>query len=357
MATSYGTLGVSDLLAATGQSIADYGEDRAYEALANGLAAHNALVKDMVTELCEVTSDRLSRFGTTGGGEMVEVDEYGAADTQKSVPGSNVGFPLRKQQYAVQWTNTFMLTNTPAELAGQFTAGSDADLRRIQRDIARALFKPTNNLTYVDRLTDLAVLPIRAFLNADSTGIPYGPNGEVFDGTTHTHYLGTASLVAANVSALIETVVEHGVGGGVRLFINRAQEAAIRAMTSNFTAYTDTRIIYADTVTRASGANDVTLLYNKSIGIFDAAEVWIKPWVPAGYLFVADTNTPMKPLRLRTRTGTLDGLGALRIAAEHSHYPLYAKTMEREYGISPWTRWNGAALFTTNATYANPTIN
>jgi hypothetical protein len=355
--TSYGTLSVSDLLAATGQSIADYGEDKAFAAIAQGLAAHNALVRDMLTSLCDVTAERLGRFGTTGAGEMIEVDEFGAADTQKVVPGSNVGWPLRKVQYAIQWTRTYMLTHTPAELAGQFEAAKDADIRRIQRDIARAFFKPTNNLTYVDRLTDLAVLPIRALLNADSTGIPYGPNGEVFDGTTHTHYLGTASLVAANVSALIETVVEHGVGSGIRLYINRAQEAAIRAMTSNFTPYIDARIIPADTTTRANGSLDMTALYNRAIGVFDAAEVWIKPWVPSGYMLAVDTSTPMKPLRVRTRTGTLEGLGALSIAADHEHYPLRAQMMEREFGIAAWTRWNGAALFTTNATYANPTIN
>lgn len=354
---AYGTLSVSDLLAATGQTIADYGEDKAFEAIANGLSAHNALVADMVTSLCEVTAERLGRFGTTGAGEMIDLDEFGAPDTQKVVPGANVGWPLRKVGYAIQWTRTYMMIKTPAELAGQFDAAKDADLRRIQRDIARAFFKPTNNLTYIDRLTDNAVLPLRALLNADSTGIPYGPNGETFDGTTHTHYLGTASLVAANVSALIETVVEHGVGGGMRLYINRAQEAAVRAMTGNFTAYLDARIVPADTTTRANGSLDMTALYNRSIGVFDAAEVWIKPWVPAGYMFAVDTSTPMKPLRIRTRTGTLQGLGALSIAADHEHYPLRAQTMEREYGISVWTRWNGAALFTTNATYANPTIN
>ena len=352
----YGTLSVSDLLAATGQTIADFGEDNAYKAIAQGLDAHNQITSEMVTELCEVTGDRLSRFGTTGSGEMVEVDEFGAADTQKVSPGANVGFPLRKQQYALQWTRTYMLTHTPAELAGQFDAGKDADIRRIQRDIARAFFTPTNNLTYIDRLTDLAELPIRAFLNADSTGIPYGPNGETFNGATHTHYLGTATLVAANVSALIETVVEHGVGGGVRLYIHRAQEAAIRGMTGNFTSYLDARIIPASTTTRANGTNDATQLHNKSIGIFDAAEVWIKPWVPANYMAVTDTSTPMKPLRLRTRTGTMEGLGALGIAADHEHYPLRAQTMEREYGIAAWTRWNGAALLINNATYSAPTI-
>jgi hypothetical protein len=344
-------------LAATGQTIADYGEDNAFGAIANGLAAHNRLVADMVTTLCDVTAERLSRYGAPGAMDMVDLDEGGAPDTQKILPGANVGWPLRKTGVAIQWTRTYMQTHTPAELAGQFDAAKDADIRRLQRDIARAIFKPTNNLTYIDALTDNAVLPIRALLNADSTGIPYGPNGEVFDGSTHTHYLGTASMTAANVSALIETVVEHGVGGGMKLFINRAQEAAIRGFTSNFTAYIDARITPPTTAAYAGGSLNTTDLYNRAIGVFDAAEVWIKPWVPANYLFATDTSSPQKPLRIRTRSGTMEGLGALSIAADHEHYPLRAQTMDREFGIAAWTRWNGAALYISNATYANPTIN
>ncbi len=356
MATAYGTLSVTDLLAATGQTIANFGEDNAFQAINEGLAAHNRVVQSMVGELISVTSERLGRYGTVSDGEMIEIDEFGAPDTQKLAAGANVGWPLRKQSYAIQWTRTYMLTHTPAELAAQFDGAAAADIRRIRRDIARAWFTPTNNLTYVDALTDRAVLPIRAFLNADGAGIPYGPNGETFDGATHTHFLGTASLVAANVVSLIETVVEHGAGGAVRLYINRAQEAAVRAM-ANFVAYTDARIINGANVTSANGSLDQANLVNRAIGVFDSAEVWVKPWVPANYMAVADVSTPMKPLRLRTRTGTLQGLGAFRIEADHEHYPLRAQTMEREYGIAAWTRWNGAALQTNNATYTNPTIN
>ena len=90
--------------------------------------------------------------------------------------------------------------------------------------------------------------------------------------------------------------------------------------------------------------------------MFDAAEVWVKPWIPANYMFATDVSTPQKPLRIRTRTGALTGLGAFQIAADHEHYPLRAQTMDREFGVAAWTRWNGAALLTNNATYSAPTI-
>ena len=351
----YGTLSVSDLLAANQQSIARYGEDKAFEAIQNGLDAHNEIVKEMISDLCEVSDVRLTRYGGDGAMDMVEVDEFGSVDASKILPGSNVGFPLRKQMIAIQWTRTYMQTHTPQELAGQFTAAQDADVRRIRRDIARAFFKPTNVLTYTDNLTDRVVLPIRALLNADGAAIPYGPNGETFDGTTHTHYLGTAALVAANVSALIETVLEHRATAQIKLYANRAQEAAIRAM-ANFTPYYDPRLTIGETITRATGPLDMTNLYDRAIGTFDSAEVWIQPWVPANYILAVDPYAPVKPLRIRTRTGTLDGLGALNIDADHEHAPLRANSMSREYGIAALTRFAGAALFTTSATYANPVI-
>jgi hypothetical protein len=248
-----------------------------------------------------------------------------------------------------------MLTQTAGELAGQYVAARDADMRAIYRNMKRAIFVPTNNLTYLDRLQSNVVLPLRALLNADGTGIPNGPNGETFDGATHTHYLATAALVAANVSSLIETVVEHGTAGMVRLYINRAQEAAIRAM-PNFQPYIDARITPASTTSRANGALDMVNLGNRAIGTFDAAEVWIKPWIVAGYLFAFDFRSTQKTLCFRTRTGQPTGLGALAIAADHEHYPLRAQHMEREYGIGVFNRTNGAVLFAGGGSYVSPVI-
>lgn len=352
---TYGTLSVSDLLAANGQSIAHYGEDRAFEAIQNGLDAHNEIVKEMVSDLCETSMERLTRYGGDAAMEMVALDEYGDPDAQKILPGSNVGFPLRKRGVKIQWTRTFMLTHTPPELANQFLAARDADVRAIRKDIASAFFTPTNNLAYVDALTDRVTLPIRALLNADGAAIPYGPNGETFDGTVHTHYLATATLVAANVSALIETVLEHHATAQVKVYINRAQEAAIRGM-ANFTAYINPMVTPAYTTTYANGALDMSNLYDRPIGVFDSAEIQVQPWIPAGYLLATDPSAPTKPLRIRTRTGTLDSLGALSIAADHEHYPLRAQTMDREYGIAAMTRWNGAALFAGGGTYVAPVI-
>ena len=349
----YGTLSVLDTLAASQQSVTEFGEDSAFAAIQTALDIHNAMVAEALDDLCEFTADNLRRYGSVANMEMEEVDEFGAVDTQKVSAGENVGFPLRKPQIAIGWTRTFMMTQPVAELAAQFTAAQEADRRRIMRDIKRALMTPTNNLTYRDRLVKNVVLPLRALVNADGGAVPSGPNGETFDGATHTHYLATAALTAANVSALIETVIEHGIAGQLRVYINRAQEAAIRAM-PNFTGYVDARILPGSGSTVANGALDTTNLGNRAIGIFDVAEVWVKPWIPASYLFAFDRRGVMKPLAFRTRTGQPTGLGALTIAADHEHYPLRAQHLEREYGISAYTRTNGAVLYTGGGAYVAP---
>ena len=356
MPPSYGTLTVDDLLAVRGQTIAGIGENNVFAALQNGLDAHNAIVREQLTTFCEVTAERLTSYGGDASMEMVDLDEFGRADAQKVTTGANVGTPLRLAGVTLQWTRKYLQNHTPAELAAQYVAARDADIKRIRRDIARAFLKPTNNLAYVDSLVDKATLPVRAMINADGSAIPYGPNGETFDGATHTHYLATASLTAANVSALITTVQEHEATTGIQLWINQAQEAAVRLM-PNFQGYTDRRIRVGANTSVAEGALDMSNIYDRAIGIFDSAEVVVKPWIPANYLVTTDPTHNEKPLRLRTRTGTLEGPGALGIIADNEQFPLRAQSMEREFGIAPFTRWNGAALFIGGGSYVNPTIN
>jgi hypothetical protein len=196
-------------------------------------------------------------------------------------------------------------------------------------------------------------LAVKAFLNADSAAIPNGPNGESFDGATHTHYVArVGALAASDVTAAIETVIEHHNTGQAMLYINRAQEAAIRAMTANFSPYTDVRVIPASTAQVANGSLIQTNLYNRAIGIFDGAEVWVKPWIPANYMFAFVMGAP-KPLVLRERNA---GSSGLQIAAEDEAYPLRARTVEAEFGVGVWTRTNGVALYVGGTSYVTPTI-
>lgn len=352
MTTSTGTYDISSLLKARFQSVAEFGLDTIVRVLNSDLAAHNALVMEMVSEMCEVTTDRQRIYGTSANGEMQEVDEYGKSSTQKLLTGATVGFPLKMFQFNLGWTAKWLQTRTPADLATQVQSAQKAHLRRVQTEIKKAVFLSTN-YTHVDHLVDNVSLSVKRLLNADSALIPDGPNGETFDGASHTHYTANAALDAAQVLASVNSVIEHGHGANVKLAINKTNEAAFRLLTG-FVPYNLARVIPNVTAAHTDINLDSSRLDNRAIGDFNGAEVWVKSWIPANYAWIWDAGDPNKPLAFRQRSQT--ALQGLRIAATNDDYPLYAQTMEAEYGIGVWTRTNGVAHFFNGGAYSDPTF-
>jgi hypothetical protein len=348
----YGTLSTLDTLASSQQSIAAFGEDKAFEGVAQLLAAHNALMQDALTDFVEITEDRQRRYGGGSIGFMDEVDQYGRADASKIPQGVTVGFPLRKFQKTLQWTRDYFEVTTGAEFMGQIDAMLAEDAATVQRQIKRALFTPTN-ATFNDSLVDNVALAVKALVNADSAEIPAGPNGESFTASSHTHYLGSATLTAASQTALITTIIEHFGSGTPVVEINQADEAAYRLLTG-FSPIVDTRIISANTSTYAQGNLDVVNFNNRMIGIFGGAEVWVKSArVPASYQVAYMRGVSQKPLVMRRRNAAR---GVLRLVAENENYPLRAQTREREYGIGVYNRVAAAVNYSANATYATPSF-
>lgn len=350
MALRIGVSDIGSLLAARNTSVAEFGLENITPVLQRELEVHNALMVDMVSSFAEVTTDRQRVYGAAQGGSMVEVDEYGASPTQRGRGGSTVGFPLRKFQYNIGWTQDWFLQKTPADMAENTLAAEKAHRQAVVREIKRAIYGSAN-YTYIDHLTDNVSLSVKAFLNADGAAIPSGPNGEVFVPASHTHYDGEASLTAAFLTALINNVVEHGHGGMVKIAISRTDEAAVRAL-SGFTAYADPRLVYGATDHTATTV-DITRLDNRAIGIFGAAEVWVKPWAIANYIFCWDEAGP-KPLAFRQRSNA--AVQGLVVASQFDSHPLHAQFMEAYFGVGVWQRSQGAVLMFSNATYANPTI-
>lgn len=359
---AYGTLAALDTLATlSNTTVADFGEDNAFREIDAALAAHNRIEQELLSDFVDPTTDRLRRYGSQDSMTMNEVDEFGRPDAQKISAGATVGFPLRLYEISVQWTRKYLQNATGEELAKQVVAVMDADSKVIQREIKRALFNPTN-ATVLDRLVDNVSLAIKRLVNADGASIPLGPNGESFDGATHTHYLFTAaaSLAAADMNSLIETVIEHHPSGSALVYINRAQETAVRGLTG-FTAYLDARLMPGGGATGVQ-ANSSLSSFNvneRAIGIYSAggvsAEIWVKPFVPSGYLFAWVRGAPV-PMVMRTRNA---GGGNLELVADDELHPLRARSWERECGFAAWTRTNGAILFVdalSGSAYAAPTI-
>lgn len=351
-----GIYDISSLLKVRYQSVKEFGLDTIRQVLEADLAAHNAIVEDMVGEMCEPTADALRKYGSSASNDMYEVDEYGRGPGQKIATGATVGFPMKLFQYAVGWTEKFMEIATPADMAQSVLDAEKAHMRMIQKEIKKAIFLSAN-YTFNDFLVDKVDIPVKRLVNADSASIPDGPNGETYDGATHTHYLARAGGAVANtdVTSLINTVVEHGFGGSVRLAINKADETTFRGF-AGFVAYQDPRLILpvASSV-QAAQRLDISRLDNRAIGVYGAAEVWVKPWIPANYYLCWDSASPQKPLAFRQRAS--QAIRGLRIAANLSSFPLVAQYMEAEFGLGVWTRTNGAVLYTNNTSYADPTIN
>lgn len=350
MALKTGTHDISTLLATINASAVAIGANEVAAALAADNANHNQLVQDAISDFAAVSADRQRVPGSSLGGDMLEADEYSRIPTQKDVPAGLVGFPLRKYQYAVGWTKEFEKNATPNDFAIRQAAAQKADLRRLRYQLQKAIFTPTNS-TFTDRFKDNAALAVKALINADSSAIQEGPNGEVFDGATHTHYNGSAALDIAAINALITDVLEHGYGN-IRVFINVANEAAFRVLVG-FVAYLDPRLTINANANQPDGSRlDITRLDNRAIGIFGASEVWVKPWVPANYAIAADVTTPAKPFVMRVAEPDL----GLHFEAEIETFPLRAQYQEHMFGFGAWNRLAMAVLKFDNATYAAPTL-
>ncbi|HQW34705.1 MAG: hypothetical protein WAU96_10875 [Anaerolineae bacterium] len=355
MALSIGTHDISTLLASQRTTVAQAGIANVSSVLQSDLAAHNAIVADTVSEMAVSTTERVMPMGGGRGGEMVEVDEFGRAPTQKTTGQGFAGLPLRKFQYAIGWTEDFMKRASPQDLQIQQDAAKDAHLRMLVREFKRAIYLSTN-YDWVDMFRDNMTLPVKRFANADGMALPSGPNGESYDGLTHTHYIGAASLTGAALKSLANNVIEHGYSANPQVVINKADETTVRALAStDFIAYPDPRVVYRSSDLPGKTL-DLSRMDNRAIGVIPSvgAEVWVKPWAIANYALAWDAGSTSKPLAFRQ--DYVASTQGLYIAAQFSDHPLTAEWMQAYFGFGVVNRLNGAVLYFGGATYTDPTI-
>lgn len=339
-----GTYTVQDLASVTTQTAVDFGLDAIQETLARDLAAHNAVVDEMVMDLAEMSTDRERIYGASADVTMLRSDEYDRGVTVKAGAGSNVGFPLYKFVKDIGWTYDYMQQATPAQIANTVLAIQAAHIRAIRTELQRAIFGATNYTVRDEFVAPKIDLAVKRLVNADGASIPNGPNGETFNAATHTHYdfLAAAAPTATALLALAEDVIEHGHGNRVIIAINRAAETAVRALTG-FAPYLDPRLTLGTQANQPGTRLDISRIDNRAIGLLGPAEIHVKSWVPAGYAFAYDAGTPQKPLVYRQHPAP--GIRGLRVVAEIGDYPLFARVMDAYFGFGVWTRTNGAVLY------------
>lgn len=346
-----GTLSLADLLERTNTSPIEFGLDNIAAAIQRDLDIHNRLTTDMVSTYAQVTTDVRRRYGVGTTIRMVEADEFTRAHTQKAVTGAVVEFPLRKFQLSVGWTADFFRRKTVADMAITQKAAQAGHQLEIRLQMQKALYL-SSNYTFTDYDATGLDLNVKRFLNADSAPIPNGPNGETFTASTHTHYLGSATLTNAAVVSLVATVIEHHQDGQIKLFINAADETAFRALT-DFKAYIDQRLTLADTANNPTTRLNPFRTNDRAIGLFGAAEVWVKPWAIANYIVALETAGGAKPLAIRVPDGNTI---RLEVAGTNVMFPLQAEYQESHFGVGVSERTAGAVLYFANATYSDPTI-
>lgn len=347
--TTFGTLTSFETLAANTQTIAQFGEDRAWDGIASALNAWNVMVREATQDLMVQTTSRLRRYGGQGQAKMQKMDEMGTPNAQKQKAGSPVGFPLDAYGEALQWNRLYVLNRRTNEFAAQVQALMTADMQNMLEQIKIALFMGVsrNFIDYrVDQVSDTVPIPIKPLLNADGSVIPPGPQGQQFNPYTHTHYLATAAWNNAWLQGLLETVVEHYSAGKAMIYINRSDEPNMEAM-EDFKALTYIETLKATNQEYGIGVLDPIQLYNRHIGWFRGAAVWVKPWMIPSYVFCFMAGVP-QPLCMRIRGETPDGgnpvegAGDFTIQYEDETHPLRARAYEREFGIGVWNRTNGA---------------
>ncbi len=346
-----GTHDIRDLIL-NGRTVADFGEEEAFEYVRRWIDAHNTRYQDMVSSLMTVTTDREVPYGGQGmTDEMFEVNEYGVAPTQKTTfAPQKVGLPLRKFQFNVDFTADFIRRRTVGDMTRVVLNISHADVRRLYSELRRALFVPTN-YTHRDHLIDRLPFDIKRLVNGDGQAIPPFETTN-FDAATHTHYLGATTWTEAAIDGAIATIREHGYTGQIRIKINAANYGNIAALTGKFMAAPKDLIRYGAGVTVADvGSQQGAPDDNRIIGVWDGQYyVETKPWMPASYVFVNDVTGP-RPVSLRYDALIGDGLF---LAATNESHPLRADVTERYFGIGVSERLNGAALFIGSATYTAP---
>lgn len=377
---TYGTLDSTDTLQAlriSNGTVVEYGEDDVWTAVNAAFTAHNELMREQLEMLCGFSSQRLNRYGTPQGKEMEELGEYGNAQGQKGRGGSEVGYPIRRFGAALSWTDDYFKMTTTKDFAGEVTQIFDADVRNIVRRIKRAFYMPTN-YTFTDFLYDRAQLPVKRLVNADSQALPIGPNGEEFNAASHTHYLARVggAFAQSDLVGLLNTVTEHFKSGSVIIVIDTAQETAVRGF-ADFVAYEYEGETPGDDTHRALGKTIGAFnTYNRAIGLFRGAEVWIKPYAIANYvLCIAFGPNIEKVLQVRLPAvlqgeggmgaalpsimsggSTESGMGDLRLVAQFKQFPMHANEYRREFDIAVRNRVAAAVLYVGDTTYAAPTI-
>jgi hypothetical protein len=350
-----GILTVADLLKQKNNSCVDYDISKIFAVIADDLKNYNSQVAEAMSAFCEKKDEQVTVFNTTTDRTFVEQDEFGIPVSKKGAAKWEVATGVRKWQTTLGWTKEYLQMKTPAELANAYNEIQIFDNKNIVRMIKQAIFNNAN-VTYTDNHYNAASLTLRRFWNADGSAMPANNSGTTFNGGSHTHYIARAGTLAnSDVDGVLNTVLEHDQTLGVSMYINAAQIADLKGISSTkFVALGSSLMVYnaTDTTQRKFDMSDLS---NYCAGIWDGKiEVWVKPWVPANYILVMASGESVKPLQYRELP--YESMKGIQLDSVSFAEPLVAQTATRYAGINVLNRSAGAVLYTGGTSWSNPTL-
>jgi hypothetical protein len=340
----YGTYTFSDLLAFRDRSIVEFGEDTILQTVQRETQIYNTRLEQALNAfVAGSTTDVQRKTGTGGKFTFRDAAELSRDEGQKAKRGETLGFPLKKKQLALDFSEYYFENQTPADIAERMELVFKADINARYVEVGRALFNAVNYV-YFDEFVHEIDANVKGLYNGDGVAVPTAPGPVTFSGS-HSHYLADTSLTLAGLRAVIATVREHNPNVTIQLEINNTNTDAVLALSS--TAIIPAKLelinyganITTATITQAANSDP----NNRPVGVLDGAYViHTKPYVPAGYALARVTNGGMQPLVWRKhKVGKYNGL---RLAGADKNYPLRAEWMENYFGFGVYNRWSAAIL-------------
>lgn len=344
---------LADLIKARNLSFAQFGVNNIERILAYDQAAWNLMVRELLGEFIEITTDQQRIYGASTDGVMQEVEEFGRSTTQRPNQGSQVAFPLRHYQYNLGWTREWWRKKTPEDLALTIMAGQKAHLRKIYGAVSQAIFG-ASNYTFADYTALSISFTIKRFLNADGFQIPDGPHGEIFNPNTHTHYMASSGLTQSAILALGNNVLEHKLSSNVIIAFNVNDMNTVLSQ-PGVIAQIDPRItLQYGTAQVPTERLDITQLNDRSFAILSPFALWVKPWIPQGYCAAWDAEAAEKPLCMRVQPDI--GGPDLSLDQTVDHNPLHVQYQSSYFGVGAYCRTAMACLNFSNSVWQDPPI-
>lgn len=367
--TTYGLHTAADLIAGSttieGMDVEKLSRDEVREFMDARTAARNRAIAVLMGQLSQPTQSRGGLIGQeTGTGEWPVATEQSRGERRKIGGLTAVGFPISKFLRRSGWTKDYLAKATNLDLLVFLESVMQGHMETNYKMALRALFNDTA-WDWTDTLfPEDGTIRVMPLVNGNSDFTPPDWVGNTFDGT-HTHYLDTGDSTYAedDMVAGAATIREHGYGvstavggfgGVIVVWINSAQEAAVRGHT-NFLEANDPVIIDANKTFAAGIDRDQYIGYNTAA----RAYIRVVPWVPSGYVvyFATTTlgdNAVNRWAPLRRRIPSVEALQGIR-RYDETKYPLEEAFWQDFFGFGVGNRIS-AAVQKVAASYTVPVI-